>query len=157
MMTLKKYTKLYHYLRENNYSFSEAIHVMKRVDKLDNQIKEYFELWLMDGIIPEKDVKGVTFKYLTSKEAMNPIRAFLMLDWIKREPEEALYYLGHEMNYMPIILTEENLRQLDEAADRLKEKGIDVKLEDETLPDENATDDETVDQVIVNNNLSVTD
>ena len=157
MMTLIKYTKLYQYLKRNNYSFSEAIHVMKRVDKLDNQIKEYFELWLMDGVVPEKDIKGVTFKHLTREEGMNPIRAFLMLDWIKREPEEALYYLGHERNYMPIMLTEENLRQLDEAAERLKEKGIDVKLEDETLPDENATDDETVDQVIVNNNLSVTD
>ena len=157
MMTLKKYTKLYRYLKENNYSFSEAIHVMKRVDKLDNQIKAYFELWLMDGVIPEKDIKGVTFKRLTSEEGMNPIRAFLMLDWIKREPEEALYYLGHERNYAPIMLTEENLRQLDEVAERLKEKGIDVNQEDETLPDENATDDETVGQVIVDNNLSVTD
>lgn len=160
MMTLKEYIKLYQYLKDENYSFSEVLHVMKKVDKLDKEIKNGLVSWLLYKTTPDLSVEGVSFIRLTKDDGMKPIRAFLMLDWIKREPVEAINYMReerHSISIRPNELTEEQIQQLKEAAEKLKERGVDVSFDEAPRPAEGTTDEQIVSQVVEKEGLSITE
>ena len=160
-MTLKKYVKLYQYLRkEEGFGFSEAIHVMKKIDKLDAQIKEEFESWLLYRTTPNLSFEGISFKRLTEEEGMKPVRAFLMLDWIKREPLAAVEYLRFGRHSRPMVqdeLTEDQIRQLKDVAERLRERGVDVQFDEAPSCNEEASAEEIVGQVAEREGLSVSE
>ena len=42
------------------------------------------------------EIEGVSFRELTENEGMKPIRAILMLDWLRREPAVAIRYMAAE-------------------------------------------------------------
>lgn len=89
-----KYIDLYNYLRNNeNLSRVQAVRSILGVRKLDPEIKKAMFEWAQTGKC-DLTVEDVTFKELTTKEDMKPIRAFKMLDWLKREPLYAHRYLA---------------------------------------------------------------
>lgn len=148
-MNLQQYIKLYKSLKNDKFSTKEAIHVIKRVQHLDNEIKEKLEQWLSDGESPDITIHGISYKDLIEKADMKKIRAFLMLDWIKREPTEALYYLAYERNTNPVGLSPETIKKLEEVSEQLKKQG--VVIETPVMPDETLPDEELVAKTIENN------
>ena len=158
-MTLKKYVKLFQYLRnEEGFGFSEAIQVMKKIDKVDAQVKEEFESWLLYRTTPNLEFEGISFNRLTKEEGMKPVRAFLMLDWIKRDPLAAVEYLRFGRHSMPMVqgeLTEEQIQQLKDVAGRLRQRGVDVQFEEAPHPIDGVTDEDTVSQVVEREGISV--
>lgn len=90
------YIKFYTYLvDEAELSPLEAIRTINRVRKLDPQIKNTLIGWFNreDVILTINDV---SFDELVNEEGFTPVRAFLLLDWIKREPAQAMYYMAIE-------------------------------------------------------------
>lgn len=75
-----------------NLTFVQAVRNIGRIRKMDPEIKKALIGFLNTGKCSHIEA-GVCFTELVNKEKMKPIRAFLMLDWLKREPVTALKYL----------------------------------------------------------------
>ena len=91
-----KYIDIFNYLISKdgeNLSFVQAIRNIGRIRKMDPIIKEALISFLNTGKCSHTEA-GVCFTELIGKEKMKPIRAFLVLDWLKREPITALQYLA---------------------------------------------------------------
>lgn len=74
-------------------SFVQAARNIGRIRKLDPEIKKAFIIFMNTGKSSHTEA-GVCFTELVGAEKMTPVRAFLMLDWLKREPITALKYLA---------------------------------------------------------------
>lgn len=91
-----KYIDLFNYLISKDgedLSFVQAVRNIGRIRKLDPVIKEALVGFLNTGKCSHTEA-GVCFTELVGTEKMKPIRAFLMLDWLKREPISGLKYLA---------------------------------------------------------------
>lgn len=91
-----KYIDLFNYLISKDgedLSVVQAVRNISRIRKMDPVIKEALAGFLNSGKCSHTEA-GVCFTELVGTEKMKPIRAFLMLDWLKREPISALKYLA---------------------------------------------------------------
>lgn len=60
-----------------------------KVENFAPDIRDSFEQWLNDGVIPAISVQGHSISSLIEQFGMNPIGAFVTLDWLFRDPEKA--------------------------------------------------------------------
>lgn len=62
------------------------------------QVQSAFLRWWTTGEVPRLSVAGYSTQDLIEQHGMNPIAAFLTLDWLAREPEKARTALrrGHD-------------------------------------------------------------
>lgn len=91
-----KYIDLFNFLvskEGEQLSVVQAIRNIMRIKKIDPSIKQAMETYFATGKCGYTEA-GVSFTELVHKEKMKPVRAFLMLDWLKREPITALKYLA---------------------------------------------------------------
>lgn len=125
-MKIIEYLKLYNYLKNDGL---ELMHIIRVVSKVRRLPKEYLEAvyLVLEQADPDIRIKehGVTYKELVEKNSMKPIRAILMLDWIRREPEVAISYMSETMMRAPIEpLDEKEKEELLASIERLqKESG----------------------------------
>lgn len=152
-MTLNNYVKLYQYLiNEEELSRVEAARNIKRIMKLDAEIYAAFKQWFLGKQIPDIEINGVSYHELTEDEGMMPVRAFLMLDWIKREPAEAMRYMASGRQRMPIMnLSDSDKEKLKKAVEELRAKGVKIKNLESEHPLENASDEEIVTPIVQDN------
>jgi len=109
------YIKLFTYLtKEEGLGPEEAIRSINRIRKLDNQLKRALIAWLNKESV-NIVINGVSFDELVNDENFTPVRAFLMLDWIKREPKQALRYMAFERMSQSLPPAEEFQQRLREA------------------------------------------
>ena len=69
----------------------------KTADKIENLspvLQEAFDCWVKCNIEPSFSIKGYSYSSLIETYNMKPIGAFLTLDWLIKEPEEALENLN---------------------------------------------------------------
>lgn len=90
-----KYSSLKRYLRDLGYGDKDARRSIKKLRAMDPALKQAFALYFNEGIQPEMEIAEITFQELISKVKMNPVTAFLFLDWLNREPDTALDTLRH--------------------------------------------------------------
>ena len=92
-----KYIDLYNYLRDHEeLSRTQAIRSILDIRKLDPEIKKALAEWAKKGKC-DLTIEGVSFYELVASEDMKPIRAFKMLDWLKREPAIAHRHLAQRI------------------------------------------------------------
>lgn len=129
-MKIIEYTKLYEHLTQNeNLSPWEAIRNISKVRKLAPEILKAIKDW-SDGAVPEISVNGVSYAELTEIEDLKPIQAFLMLDWLKRDPVAAMRFMETERLRSPIQpLSNDEKQIVSEAIKKLKGQGEKVKVE----------------------------
>lgn len=60
-----------------------------KVERMDERIKAAFEEWVDNDVIPTIEIEGWSYNKLVEKFKMRPVAAFLVLDWLTREPEKA--------------------------------------------------------------------
>ena len=84
---------------EFDYPEYGAVIAARKLLHLQGSIRLLFIDWWFQGKKPSLDVEGYTFESLTESYKMNPIAAFLTLDWLIREPERAKGSLrrGHDI------------------------------------------------------------
>ncbi len=88
------YIELLKYLiSEEGLNWLQSIRTIARITKLSPSIKEALGDYLQTGKC-DLEVAGVSFGELIDREGMKPIRAFLMLDWLERDPVSAIRYLA---------------------------------------------------------------
>lgn len=82
--------KLRDYLVEKcDYPAFMVERTIEKVKNLDLEIYNELEKWLDSGELSDIEICGYTVKVLIEKYKMTEVGAFLTLDWLKREPEEA--------------------------------------------------------------------
>lgn len=115
------YIELLNYLMSKDgedLSFVQAVRNIGRIRKLDPEIKKALISFVNTGKCSHTEA-GVCFTELVGGERMKPIRAFLMLDWLKREPITALKYLA--------------LRGIHADLSEVGSASISSKIEEETI------------------------
>lgn len=129
-MKIIEYTKLYEHLTQNeNLSPWEAIRNISKIRKLSPEILKAIKDWSY-GAVPEISVNGVSYAELTEVEDLKPIQAFLMLDWLKRDPVVAMRFMETERLRSPIKpLSNEEKQIVGDAIKKLKEQGVKAKEE----------------------------
>lgn len=81
-----------------HYPAPGAVGVADRLTQLSPQLREAFAAWWSGQNEPEVEVEGYTFDHLVRGHGLNPIAAYLTLDWLARDPVRAREALqtGHD-------------------------------------------------------------
>lgn len=109
-MRIIKYIQLYKYLLEEDNSPIGAYKVIQSIRKLPVELKNaVFDI--LNGSIPFIEYHDVSLQELLEKDNMKPIRAILMLDWIRREPLVAMRYMAREKLNAPLMI-DDNTKQM---------------------------------------------
>lgn len=129
-MKIIEYSKLYNHLTQVEHLRPwEAICNIAKVRKLAPEILKAIREWSY-GIVPEISINGVSYAELTEEEDLKPIQAFLMLDWLKRDPVAAMRFMETERLKSPIQpLSKDERNTVNEAIKRLKEQGVKTQEE----------------------------
>lgn len=119
-MKFIKYIQLFNYLTsDEKLNPWSACRSIQRIRKLPKEYKEAV-LDVLEGTEPDLEEHGVTIRDIREKDNMAPVRAILMLDWIRREPAVAARYMELESRHASQQVSENDQRQLEAALQRLK-------------------------------------
>lgn len=62
---------------------------IKKIQNFNEQISFVFNQWVVDNTTPQITIEGFSFEFLVHTMKMQPVGAFITLDWLLREPEKA--------------------------------------------------------------------
>lgn len=129
-MKIIEYKKLYKYLQENDgiqgKDNRDTLRVIFEIRKLPKEYKQAI-LDIIDNRPPcLSEIEDISYNDLIEKYNMRPIRAVLMLDWIRREPDEAIQYLYESFHRASLSINDEVIDEAEKAIKRLEEKGVAV-------------------------------
>lgn len=131
-MKLIKYVQLFKYLiEEEGLNAFSAYQSIQRVRKLPVEFKEAV-LMVLEGKFPHLEYHEVSLEELIEKEHLKPIRAIMMLDWIRREPAVAMRYMESERLRAPQTITESDRKKVEEALNGIRQKKQENISRDET-------------------------
>lgn len=80
-------------LEEEKYPEFMIDNTLAKIEKFTPVIKSAFIEWIEQGIVPQQVIAGYSFTQLIRERNMRPIGAFITLDWLNRDPENAKYAL----------------------------------------------------------------
>jgi len=63
--------------------------VIEKINKLQPDIASSFEKWFETGEVDAIEVEGYTLEKLMHERKINIVSAYLLLDWLKRDPDTA--------------------------------------------------------------------
>lgn len=76
-------------LRQYKYPDFAIDGVVAKLNNMEPEMSALFEKWLQTKEIPNDEINGFTFVELTDKYKFTPINAFLTLNWLIVDPENA--------------------------------------------------------------------
>lgn len=126
------YQKLYKYYTEiEELSVYATLKNICMIRRLPHEFKVIVaqiiskEIDKQDISITNMELYGVTLQELVEKDGMSRIGAVLFMDWLRREPHDAMEFMHRERFRTPIEpLDEEELRIAQQAIENLKKEGV---------------------------------
>lgn len=82
-------TEIIRILKEEGYPDFMIEKTADKIEAFSIAVAEAFDNWSKDKSQPNISIEGFTFTDLVTKWGMKPIGAFITLDWLLREPENA--------------------------------------------------------------------
>ena len=76
-------------LEEEGYPAFMVDRTIEKIDKFCPLVKSAFGKWVLTKKCENIIVEGYSFSSLMEKYGMTPVRAFITLDWLSREPGRA--------------------------------------------------------------------
>ena len=92
-------------LQKNGYSGAALMPAALKIERMDPQLQQELLRWDKIGDFPDREVEGFTVSGLVENAGLHPIGAFLMMDWLLREPNEAKYALAQPLTRLEIDKT----------------------------------------------------
>lgn len=80
-------------LQEENYPAHLLKTTIAKLNRLQPKVADSFESWLNEGILPNIEIEGYSYRILVNEYGMKPVGAFLTLDWLCRDPQKASFSL----------------------------------------------------------------
>lgn len=90
-------TKLQLLLEKEGYPSYMIDNTINKLNNLQPIVAKQFDSWVDSGIFPDLSIEGISFVKLVQERGMNPVGAFLALDWLVREPETAKTSLSKKL------------------------------------------------------------
>lgn len=138
-MKIIKYIQLFNYIvTEEDSNPINACRVIQKIRQLPNELK-LAVLDVVEGKIPYVEFHDISLEELINNDKMKPVRAILMLDWIRREPAIAMRYMEIERHRAPQTVTDSDKEMLEKVLDKLNTK-------DTIIAEENKEDIEIVEK-----------
>ena len=81
-------------LEEQEYPSFMYEKTVTKIQSFDHRLKTMFLEWVETKKEPQFIIEGYSYEKLTREFKMNPIGAFVTLDWLIKEPEAALRSLN---------------------------------------------------------------
>lgn len=81
-------------LVQMGYTEAEAAQAAARMERMDPALLEQLDEWFRSGQLSEQVWSGFTVAELMEERGFTALAAFLYLDWVRRDPEEALTALA---------------------------------------------------------------
>jgi hypothetical protein len=83
---------------EFGYPPEGAVLVADQLAELTPEVYAAFQEWWLDGLLSTFQIGDYTLQQLVDEHLLNPIAAFLTLNWLQTEPEQAEAALrrGHD-------------------------------------------------------------
>jgi hypothetical protein len=86
-------------IQEYEYQEKQVVDVVEKLFNMDPALQDAFDEWVVTGNIPEHPTyKGFNPKNAALTYDLKLPAIFLLLDWIRREPEEALKALYQDFH-----------------------------------------------------------
>lgn len=139
-----KYIRLYNYLtQDEKLSSRAALRNILRIRKLPVEYRKAI-VDIMDGLIPYVSCNNITLDELINKDGMSPVRALLFLDWVRKEPANAIKYMAKDTlrDIHPMLSDTENealnkdIERLRLLVEKSKREKIEAELNSKTLTDD---------------------
>lgn len=89
-------------LQRNGYSGVALASVAPKIERMEPQLQQELLRWEEIGDFPDREIEGFTVAGLVENVGLHPIGAFLMMDWLLREPNEAKYALAQPLTKLEI-------------------------------------------------------
>lgn len=84
------YFRLKKYLIERlNYSEKAAVTTINDVRRMVPEVRKAFLVWFTTGKKPQGELCGIHYNNLVVYRKMNPVAAFLAVDWYVKDPKAA--------------------------------------------------------------------
>lgn len=110
------------FLTEEGCSEAEIRQLYRTVKSMDAESRGWVIRWFCTSELPEDEIEGVTARDLIDKFGYKPLNAFIVLDWLKTDPQEAKYFM---MKIPSTISPSDSIGQ--EIAERLRREGQKVQ------------------------------
>lgn len=96
-MIVKYYTLKKYLMNKLDYSEQTAKNAIAEIRKMDPEILHMFVVWFNGDIsapLPNKKINGITLQNIIDLNHVDPVSAFIDLNWIKEDPDKAKYYIA---------------------------------------------------------------
>jgi len=74
---------------ELGYSEIKAELIWQKISGISPDLLKVFHEWWINGTAPDVVEAGISYDELITEHSLNPLAAFLTLDWLKRDPGAA--------------------------------------------------------------------
>ena len=125
-MKIIKYIQLFNYIvTEEDSNPINACRVIQNIRQLPDELK-LAVLDVVEGKIPYVEFHDISLEELINNDKMKPVRAILMLDWIRREPAIAMRYMEIERHRAPQTVTDSDKEMLEKVLEKLNAKDASI-------------------------------
>ena len=87
------FEEFHDFLSNEGCSEAEICHLYGAIKSMDAESQSWVIRWFCTSELPEDEIEGVTAKYLIDKCGYKPLNAFIVLDWLKTDPQAAKYFV----------------------------------------------------------------
>lgn len=106
-------------LKRNDYPEVTICSAISKLENLSDDLKKDLLHWDKTGELPNIEVEDFTVQELIEYYGLHEIAAILMLDWLRREPNEAKIALAQPIS---IVHIEDNEIELLKQCEKLDKK-----------------------------------
>lgn len=94
------------FLKDHDYP-GEAINgAAAKLDAMADDLKDALLEWDETGVIPDVEAEGISLRQLTEVFGFKVIAAIMMIDWLRREPDQAKFALSQPVAKLMITREE---------------------------------------------------
>lgn len=105
--------EFYECMSDEGYTLFELGHLFRAVCEMSSRVRRWTIRWLLGMGLPKDSIEGVTVPFLVS-EGYKPMNAFIIMDWLEKDPEAAKYSLVRHTRELE--MNEETAAELRAAA-----------------------------------------
>lgn len=104
-------------MEQDGYTAEELNHLFCVIRDMDPRVHSWVSGWLKGNGYPEDRIEGVTVEELVEHQGLKPLNAFIVMDWLLKDPDGAKYSLTRPQT--ELLIDEAVVAEIVRAAGRM--------------------------------------